>query len=163
MAGPHNESYEVLLRKDGLWSTVKTQTFTLLTCSENYQGLHGTFIVRYNKAHHIFQSLLHRNPSNVLIKMIQIECLHGTKFCYQDIFAPCKPTMSAVLLAVVFAQFLCERGLLSYLLQQGHGFLLSLCVFTLFNVQKPFQALKTKRIYFFMRSSYLSLSRGNVI
>ena len=38
----------------------------------------------------IVQSLLHPNPPNIWIKIIQIKCLHRTKFCDPDNFALCK-------------------------------------------------------------------------
>ena len=65
---------------------------------------HWTFIVQYNKVHHIVvhivQSWLHRNPPTIWIKIIlikmQIKYLHGTKFLDPDLdrFALCKQGIS---------------------------------------------------------------------
>ena len=128
---------------------------TPFTCSKNYMDCNldcnpEVVPVNHNTGHTLFnttkritlliivQSLLHPNPANIWIKIIQIEiqirCLHRTKFLYtdQDLHhdpdnsAPCKPGIILIFDIQEIRsikkqnQFLHERGRCCILFYSNH-------------------------------------------
>ena len=90
-------SSQVTGKNESVTPIYTKQKLSTILRSRRCNRLHGTFIVQYNEAHHIVQSMFYRNPYDIWIKIIQIEIQNvntGQNLLdldrNSDNFAPCE-------------------------------------------------------------------------